>query len=108
MPLITFIGADGTEHKVEADIGSTVRNVAVQNDVPGIDGDCGGECACATCHIYVAAEWIEKVGQVEAESMEKSLLQFADDYRENSRLGCQIPITDDLNGLVLEVPLGQH
>lgn len=108
MPLITFIGTDGTEHKVEADSGDTVRNAAVQNDVPGIDGDCGGECACATCHVYVTADWAQKVGGVEAESMEHSLLQFADDFRETSRLGCQIPITEELDGLVLEIPLGQH
>lgn len=108
MPTITFIGADGTKHVVEEESGISVRDAAVNNDVPGIDGDCGGNCACATCHIYVTPEWIEKTGRIEAESMEESLLQFAHDYRENSRLGCQIPLTDDLDGLVVEVPESQH
>lgn len=108
MPTITFIEAGGTEHVVEAEAGETARDAALQNGVPGIDGDCGGACACATCHVYVPAAWIGKTGSVEPDSMEESLLQFADDYRENSRLSCQIPITDNLDGLVLEIPIGQH
>ncbi len=108
MPTITFIGPDGVKHVVEAESGISVRDAAVNNDVPGIDGDCGGCCACATCHVYVTPDWTEKTGTVEAESMEESLLQFAHDYRDNSRLSCQIPLTEELDGLVVEIPEGQH
>lgn len=108
MPKITFVGADGTKHEVVAESGISVRDAAVHNDVPGIDGDCGGECACATCHVYVSPDWFAKTGAIEPESMEESLLDFAEDLRETSRLSCQIPLTDDLDGLVLEIPLGQQ
>ncbi|MFN3230873.1 MAG: 2Fe-2S iron-sulfur cluster-binding protein [Alphaproteobacteria bacterium] len=108
MPTVTFMQPDGTANVVETDLGSNVREAAVQNDVPGIDGDCGGACACATCHVYVTPDWIDKTGTVEPDSMEESLLQFADERRDNSRLGCQIQITVALDGLVVEVPLGQH
>jgi len=108
MPTITFIAQDGTKYVVEAEVGSTVQNAAVENDVPGIDGDCGGNCACATCHIYVTTEWIDRTGRLKPDSMESDLLQFAEDFRDTSRLGCQIPVTEELDGLVVEIPLGQH
>ncbi len=108
MPEVIFKQPDGTTNVVEADLGSNLREAAVQNDVPGIDGDCGGACACATCHVYVTPEWIGKTGTVEPDSMEESLLQFADDCRDNSRLGCQVEVTEALDGIVVEVPLGQH
>jgi|TARA_R110002096_G_scaffold79166_1_gene185916 2Fe-2S ferredoxin len=107
MPTITFFEADGTKHIVDVENGISVMESAVRNDVPGIDGDCGGSCACATCHVYVDPAWIEKTGRAEA-SMEKSLLDFAEDVRENSRLGCQIAVTDDLDGLILELPVAQY
>ena len=108
MPSITFIEHDGTKHVVDVDAGTTARDAAIDNDIPGIDGDCGGNCACATCHVFVADEWIDATGKAEEESNEAELLQFADDYKDNSRLACQIPVTDDLDGLVLHTPIGQH
>jgi 2Fe-2S ferredoxin len=108
MPTITFIEHDGTEHLVDVDNGTTARDAAVDNDIPGIDGDCGGNCACATCHVFVSDDWIDITGKAVSESSEAELLQFADDYKENSRLACQITMSDDLDGLVLNTPLGQH
>jgi len=108
MPSITFIEHDGTKHVVDVDAGTTARDAAIDNAIPGIDGDCGGNCACATCHVFVADEWIDATGKAKPESNEAELLQFADDYKENSRLACQIPVTDDLDGLVLHTPMGQH
>ena len=108
MPHVTFRAADGATYEFDAELGETLRNVAVQNDVPGIDGDCGGNCACATCHVYVTEEWFPKVGAPEPEGMEESLIQFAEEARETSRLACQIPLTAELDGLVVEVPEGQH
>ena len=102
MPKITFIEKNGTEHSVEADIGTTVMESAVKNMVPGIDADCGGACACATCHVYIDDAWVEKVGK--PESMEESMLDFAHEPKETSRLSCQIKISDALDGLVVRLP----
>ena len=107
MPTITFIETDGTEHSVTVDAGTTARDAAIQNDVPGIDGDCGGNGACGTCHVYVPEAWSDKVGVFEEGSIEAELLQFADGFRPNSRLSCQIPVTVELDGLVLDLPEGQ-
>lgn len=85
--------------------GLTVMEVAKKNDIAGIDAECGGACACATCHVYVDAAWREKVGgPVE---MEEDMLDFAFDVREESRLCCQIKVTQDLDGLVVRVPAKQ-
>lgn len=105
MAKITYIEHDGTEHVVEAETGLTVMEAAIRNMVPGIDADCGGACACATCHVYVEPEWREKVGA--AEAMEQSMLDFAEEVQENSRLSCQIPVTDDLDGLTVKLPRTQ-
>lgn len=102
MAKITFIGADGTRYEVEAENGSTVMENAVRNGVPGIEAECGGACACATCHVYVAEEWRPATG--EAEPMEQDMLDFAYDLRPGSRLSCQIRVTDALDGLVVTVP----
>jgi 2Fe-2S ferredoxin len=75
---------------------------AVKNMVPGIDADCGGACACATCHVYVDPSWAEKLGK--AEAMEESMLDFAYEPKENSRLSCQLKVTDDLDGLIVRLP----
>ena len=80
---------DGTRFDLDVDQGSTVMENAVRNSVPGIEAECGGACACATCHVYVDEEWTEKVGQPEA--MEEDMLDFAFDVRPTSRLSCQIP-----------------
>lgn len=102
MPKITFIEHNGTEHVVEADVGHSVMETAVRNMVPGIDADCGGACACATCHVYVDEAWAEKTGKPEA--MEESMLDFAYEPRETSRLSCQITVTEALDGLVVRLP----
>lgn len=102
MAKITFIGADGTRYEIEAENGSTVMENAVRNGVPGIEAECGGACACATCHVYVAEEWQPVTGG--AEPMEEDMLDFAYDVRPGSRLSCQIRVTDALDGLVVSVP----
>ena len=102
MAKLTFIQKDGTRHEVEGQNGMTVMEAAVKNMVPGIDADCGGACACATCHVYVEPDWMERVGP--RNEMEEDMLDFAFDLRENSRLSCQIKITDALDGLTVKVP----
>ncbi|MEQ8751778.1 MAG: 2Fe-2S iron-sulfur cluster-binding protein [Amphiplicatus sp.] len=102
MPKITYIEQNGTEHVVEADAGLSVMEAAIRNMVPGIDADCGGACACATCHVYVDEAWRAKTGK--AEAMEESMLDFAYEPKENSRLSCQITVTADLDGLVVRLP----
>ena len=105
MAKITFIEHNGTERVVEAANGLTVMEAAVRNMVPGIDADCGGACACATCHVYVHPDWVAKTGA--REGMEESMLDFADDVRDTSRLSCQIKINDALDGLIVETPAQQ-
>jgi 2Fe-2S ferredoxin len=105
MPKITYIDAQGTSRTVEGETGSTVMEVAVRNGVPGIEAECGGACACATCHVYVDDAWTEKTGH--AEPMEEDMLDFAFDVRPNSRLSCQIRVRDDLDGLVVRTPARQ-
>ena len=102
MAKITFIGADGTRYEVGADSGSTVMENAIRNGVPGIEAECGGACACATCHVYVDEAFRSVTG--EPEPMEQDMLDFAYDVRPNSRLSCQIRVTDALDGLVVTVP----
>jgi len=102
MAKITFIGSDGARYEVEAENGSTVMEAAIRNGVPGIEAECGGACACATCHVYVDAAWQPKTGT--PEPMEEDMLDFAYDLRPTSRLSCQIKVTDELDGLVILVP----
>lgn len=102
MAKITFIEQSGAEHQVDAEAGASVMEAAVKNMVPGIDADCGGACACATCHVYVDPAWLEKVGK--PESMEESMLDFAHEPKENSRLSCQITVSDKLDGLIVRLP----
>ncbi|ADM08689.1 ferredoxin, 2Fe-2S [Parvularcula bermudensis HTCC2503] len=102
MVKVTYIEHDGKEHEIDGDDGLTVMEVAVKNSVPGIDADCGGACACATCHVYVDPSFSEKVGA--PNDMEDSMLDFASDRRENSRLSCQIKLDAELEGLVVRLP----
>jgi 2Fe-2S ferredoxin len=106
MPKITYVEFSGTEHPIEVKTGLTVMEGAVKHNVPGIDADCGGACACATCHVYVDAAWTDKVGSPTA--MEESMLDFAENVEPNSRLSCQIKVTDALDGLVVRMPESQH
>ena len=100
---ITFMQPDGAERTFEvSDRGKTLMEVARAENVPGIAADCGGACACATCHVYVEEAWREKVGS--PSPMEEDMLDFGFDVRPNSRLSCQIKVTDDLDGLVVTTP----
>ena len=106
MPQVTFIEFNGKAHTVSAEIGRSLMNAAVDNNVPGIDADCGGNCACATCHVYVTPEWQDQLG--EQSTMEIDMLDFAAETKPNSRLACRIDITEALDGLVVSMPNGQH
>ena len=106
MPRVTYIEANGTEHVVEVAVGTSVMQGAVNNLVPGIDGDCGGLCACATCHVYVPPEWAKRCG--EPEELEVNILDFAFDVRPESRLACQIQMREELDGLVVNLPVRQY
>ncbi|MBV1907602.1 MAG: 2Fe-2S iron-sulfur cluster binding domain-containing protein [Pseudomonadales bacterium] len=102
MPKVTFIEFNGTEHEIDAEMDRSVMQAATDNLVPGIDGDCGGECSCATCHVFVSEEWAERVGG--PHETEISLLELAPDRGERSRLCCQIKMSDELDGLVVHLP----
>lgn len=102
MVKINFIDHKGETRSVEAEAGSTVMEAAIRNAIPGILAECGGACACATCHVYVDESWKEKTG--DPSPMEEDMLDFAFDVRPTSRLSCQIKVTDELDGLSVNVP----
>ena len=102
MAKITYVEFGGTEHTVEVANGLTVMEGARDNNIPGIEADCGGACACSTCHVYVAPDWVEKIPA--KDDMEEDMLDYAFDIRDTSRLSCQIKVTDELDGLVVTVP----
>ncbi|MEO1553732.1 MAG: 2Fe-2S iron-sulfur cluster-binding protein [Pseudomonadota bacterium] len=106
MAKITYVDHEGTERVIEAANGESVMEAAIKNSIPGIDADCGGACACATCHVYVDESFLEKVGT--AEDMEQSMLDFAENVQPNSRLSCQISVSDDLDGIKVTTPESQH
>jgi 2Fe-2S ferredoxin len=106
MPKITYIESSGKEHVIDAPVGQTVMEAAIKHAVPGIEADCGGACACATCHVYVDADWLARTGT--RTDMEESMLSFAAVTQHNSRLACQIEMNDALDGIVVHLPAGQH
>jgi 2Fe-2S ferredoxin len=106
MAKITYIQFDGTENVIDVKPGLTVMEGAVKNNVRGIDADCGGACACATCHVFVDEAWVSKTGEKSA--MEESMLDFAENVEANSRLSCQIKVTEELDGLIVRLPESQH
>ena len=106
MAKITYIEHDGREHVVDVKPGLSVMEGAIRNNVPGIDADCGGACACATCHVYVDEAWRKATGSQSA--MEESMLDFAEEVQPNSRLSCQIRVSDALDGLIVRLPENQH
>jgi len=106
MAKITFIQHDGTETIVEAENGTSIMNAAVDNGVSGIDGDCGGECSCATCHVMLDDAWMEQVGQ--PSEQEESMLDLNPDREKNSRLACQIAASDEIDGIVIKLPEFQY
>ena len=106
MAKVKIIEANGNEHEIEIANGQTLMQGAVDNMIEGIVAECGGACSCATCHCYVDEAWIGKVGA--AEDMELELVECAPEPRPNSRLSCQVVISDDLEGLVVKVPQSQY
>ncbi|WP_332769284.1 2Fe-2S iron-sulfur cluster-binding protein [Phenylobacterium sp.] len=106
MPVITYVEHGGKEHRITLQPGVSLMQGAVAHGVPGIDGDCGGACACATCHVFVHPDWIARLG--DRNEMEASMLEFAEGVLETSRLACQIKVHVDLDGLVVHLPAAQH
>lgn len=106
MTKVNYIEASGKIHAVDAEAGISAMEAAVKNAVPGIDGDCGGAAACATCHVYVDEAWKDKVGS--PNEQEASMLGFVDSVKDTSRLSCQITVTAALDGLVVHLPESQH
>lgn len=102
MVKITFIDTGGTARTVEGEVGATVMETAIKHGVPGIEAECGGACACSTCHVYIEEAWREKVG--EPSPMEDDMLDFAFEVRPNSRLSCQIKVREELDGLTVCTP----
>ena len=105
MPKITYIEHNGKSHTVEVPKELSVMEGAVQNNIPGIDADCGGSCACATCHVYVDEKWFKKL--TKKEDAEEDMLDMAYEPKKFSRLSCQITVEDSLNGLVVKMPSKQ-
>lgn len=106
MPKVIFIAHNGTRHEVQAPAGLSLMRAAIDNNVPGIDGDCGGQCACATCHVFIEAPWAALTGP--RTEREDEMLNFAAELRDSSRLACQVALTDALDGIVVGMPEGQH
>ena len=102
MAKITYIEHNGNSHTVDDDNGLSVMEGAVQNDIPGIDADCGGGMACATCHVYVTEDWFDKLPK--KEDGEDDMLDMAFEPKKNSRLSCQLMVTDQIEGLVVNLP----
>lgn len=103
MPVITFLTPNGSRVLVDAPEGISLMQAAVQNMVPGITADCGGEATCATCHVFVEDDWFEKTGGAVSD-LEKAMLLLAENGKENSRLACQIKLSPDLDGLIVMIP----
>jgi 2Fe-2S ferredoxin len=106
VPRIIFIQPDGAEQTVDVAVGWSVMEGAVKNLVPGIDADCGGACACATCHVYVDPGWLAVLPR--KSEMEEAMLDFAQVVAPNSRLSCQLRVTSEMDGLVVRLPISQH
>ena len=102
MPKVTFIEHNGTEHNVDAEAGKSLMQIALDNLVPGIDADCGGECSCATCHVMGKADWLDKTGAIS--DAEDSMLDLNPEREKNSRLACQIEVTEIHDGLTVDLP----
>ncbi|RKQ71175.1 2Fe-2S ferredoxin [Litorimonas taeanensis] len=105
MPKILFMSHAGEEHSIEAKVGDSLMEAAVKNSIAGIDADCGGACACATCHVYIDSSYSALTGT--PDDMEQSMLDFADEVQPTSRLSCQIPITEEMEGIVVRLPESQ-
>ena len=102
MPKITYIDYEGNSKTIKVDNGLSVMEGAIQNDIPGIDADCGGSMACATCHVYVEEKWLDKLSK--PEDAEVDMIDMAYEPKKNSRLSCQIIVSDELDGLEVTTP----
>ena len=102
MPKITYKDTQGISRTIEVENGLSVMEGAIQNDIPGIDADCGGSMACATCHVYVDDKWFDKIPKVE--DAEADMIDMAFEPKKNSRLSCQIIVSDELDGLIVTTP----
>lgn len=102
MPTITLIEFNGTSHSIDAEVGKSLMQNALDNAVPGIDADCGGACACGTCHVFMEGEWLQTSGQ--ADPMEEAMLGMRPDRTDHSRLSCQIEVSDEMDGMVVRLP----
>jgi ferredoxin, 2Fe-2S len=102
MAKITYIDKLGNSKTIDVENGLTVMEGAIQNDIPGIDADCGGSMACATCHVYVEEKWLDKISK--AEEAEVDMIDMALEPKKNSRLSCQLIVSDELNGLIVTTP----
>tara|TARA_B100000123_G_scaffold240657_1_gene193975 strand:+ start:302 stop:622 length:321 start_codon:yes stop_codon:yes gene_type:complete len=105
VPKITYINKDGSSKTIEVDKGLSVMEGAIQNDIPGIDADCGGSMACATCHVYVQENWLNKLPK--AEEAEEDMIDMAYEPKKNSRLSCQLIVSEELDGLIVTTPAKQ-
>ena len=105
MPKITFVDYQGNTSEIDGNVGDSLMEAAVSNDVSGIDADCGGACACATCHVYISEDWVSLIGP--AEDLEAEMLDVAEEVKENSRLSCQITLSDEMDGLIVTTPESQ-
>lgn len=106
MPSIKFITHDGNEYDVEAESGTSLMQAALDNGIDAILAECGGACSCATCHCYIDENWTDKVGQ--AQDIEKDMLSCVLDPKDNSRLSCQVTVSDDLDGMIVHLPESQY
>ena len=106
MPKITYIDSENNKKTIEVENGLSVMEGAIQNNIPGIDADCGGSMACATCHVYVAEEWYDKINKIE--EAEQDMLDLAFETKKNSRLSCQLIVSEELDGLVVTTPSKQN
>ncbi|MEO0367763.1 MAG: 2Fe-2S iron-sulfur cluster-binding protein [Pseudomonadota bacterium] len=105
MPKIVFIDFEGEQRTVDAVSGDSVMEAATSNDIPGIDADCGGACACATCHVYIDTDWMAVVGA--PNELEAEMLEVAEEVEDNSRLACQVKVSEEMDGLVVTTPESQ-
>lgn len=105
MPKLTFVQKDGTPSEVNAVVGDSVMETAIDNDIDGIVAECGGACSCATCHVYVENGWLDKLPP--PDSLEDGMLDCVIDRQPNSRLSCQIRVSDEIDGIVVHVPASQ-
>lgn len=106
MVKVTFLSSDNEEYIVEVAQGSSLMEAARQNGIPGIEADCGGACACGTCHIYIPSDWTNKIAA--PKESEREMLEFVTDGQDNSRLSCQIIVEDQLDGLTIHIPASQN